>query len=52
MVRIGMMFVRGDISKITIGMDHAGKGGVTITLLCAGNISILTKKGMLCFVAA
>ena len=52
MLKIGMMFVRGDISKITIGMDHAGKGGVTITLLCAGIITILTRKGMSCFVAA
>ena len=52
MVRIGMTFVRENISKIPIGMDHAGKEGVTIMLLCVGNTSILTKKGIHFFVAA
>ena len=52
MVRIRMTFVRKDISKITIRMDHAGKEGVTIMLLCVENTSILTKKGIPFFVAA
>ena len=52
MVRIGMTFVREDISKIPIGTDHAGKEGVTIMLLCVENTSVLTKRGMQFFVAA
>ena len=52
LVRIGTTCVKEDISIIPIRMDHAGKEGVTIMLLCVGNTSILTKKGIESFVAA
>ena len=51
-MRIGVTCVKENISRTEIIMDHAGKEGVNIIVLCVGNTSILTKKGIEFFVAA
>ena len=52
MRRIGVAHAGADILRITVGMDHAGKEDVIITLLCVVNITMITKKGIPFFVTA